>query len=91
MGALIRRYGKDESAKRAETFFAAAIVSQLGRHKPMDFLAIDVETGIFAVGADPLKACRLLRKRVPDAQVWLRRVGSRHLCHFGGHGLGGKP
>jgi hypothetical protein len=25
-----------------------------------------------------------LHDRVPDAQVWLRRVGSRHLRHFGG-------
>jgi hypothetical protein len=39
-----------------------------------------------------MRAADRLRKRVPDAQIWLVHVtlGYLHLF-FGGHGLRGKP
>jgi hypothetical protein len=33
-----------------------------------------------------MAACDRLRARVPDAQVWLRKVGSRFARRFGGRG-----
>jgi hypothetical protein len=48
------------------------------------FAAIDIESGEFAIDADELKACRKLRKRIPDAQIWMVRVGFRHVHRFGG-------
>ena len=43
------------------------------------FVAIDIETGAYEIEADELAACDRLRNRIPDAQIWLVRVGSPYL------------
>jgi hypothetical protein len=48
------------------------------------FLAIDIETGEYEIDANEMAACDRLEARVPDAQIWLRRVGSRFARRFGG-------
>ena len=48
------------------------------------FAAVDIETGAYEIAEDELKACDKLSDRVPDAQIWLVKVGSRHLHRFGG-------
>jgi hypothetical protein len=45
---------------------------------------IDIETSEYEVDADNLTACLRLRERIPDAQIYGRRVGSRYIHHFGG-------
>jgi len=47
------------------------------------FVAIDIETGAYEVDADELAASDRLLARIPDAQVWLKRIGSRYVRHFG--------
>jgi hypothetical protein len=48
------------------------------------FAAIDIETGTYENDVHELAACNKLSARIPDAQVWLVRVGSRYLHRFGG-------
>jgi hypothetical protein len=48
------------------------------------FAAIDIETGAYEIDEDELEACDKLSARVPHAQIWLVKVGSRHLHRFGG-------
>ena len=60
--------------------------------KPEDdgkLVAIDIESGAYEVDEDELTAFDRLRARVPQAQIWLVRVGSRYVHRFGGHGLRG--
>jgi hypothetical protein len=62
------------------------------RLKPEDdgkLVAIDIESGAYEVDEDELTAFDRLRARVPQAQIWLVRVGSRYVHRFGGHGLRG--
>lgn len=47
------------------------------------FAAIDIESGIYEIDADELKAGNRLRKRIPDAQIWMVRVGSRSVHRIG--------
>jgi hypothetical protein len=47
------------------------------------FVAIDIETGAYEIDSDELAASDRLLARVPDAQVWLRRIGSRYVRRFG--------
>src|SRR5581483_11934154 len=47
------------------------------------FVAIDIETGAYEVDADELAASDRLLTRVPNAQIWLRRIGTCHARHFG--------
>ena len=48
------------------------------------FAAIDIESGTYEIDVDELAACDKLSARIPAAQIWLVRVGSRFLHRFGG-------
>ena len=50
-------------------------------------VAIDVESGDYAIGDTVSAASKRLRKRLPDADVWSVRVGYRTLRNFGGRSL----
>jgi hypothetical protein len=47
------------------------------------FAAADIETGEYEIDADKLAASDRLAARIPSAQIWLRRVGSRYARRFG--------
>jgi hypothetical protein len=47
-------------------------------------VAIDIETGDFEVDKSEIVACDRLEARHPDAQIWIVRIGSRHVRRFGG-------
>ncbi len=84
MGATKRRYSKEEFARRGEAIFEEKIRTRLKGENPRDFLAIDIETGDYEIDKSEIAACDRLRERVQDAQIWLRKVGSRFKRRFGG-------
>jgi hypothetical protein len=84
MATAKRRYSKEEFARRGDAIYEKEIRPQLRAGDHDRFAAIDIETGEFAIDADELKACRKLRKRVPDAQIWMVRVGSPYVHRIGG-------
>lgn len=47
------------------------------------FVAIDVDSGDYAVGETALAAASELRTRRPNAENWLVRIGSRTLHRIG--------
>lgn len=47
-------------------------------------VAIDIETGDFEVDKSEMVACDRLEARHPEAQIWIVRIGSRHVRRFGG-------
>jgi hypothetical protein len=59
----------------------------LGPKDTGKFLAIDIETGEYEMAADEMKAGNQLRRRLPEAQIWMVRVGHRSVHRFGGHRL----
>ncbi len=79
------RYSEEEFARRGDEIYDREIVPKL---KPTDkgIVAIDIETGEYEIAADELTASNKLLTRRPEAQVWLRRIGSRYLYRFGHHG-----
>jgi len=86
MAGIRPRYSKEEFAKRGDALFDKAIRPHLKNEDDDDFVAIDIETGAYEIDADEMAACARLRARVPDAQIWIRRVGSRFAHRFGGAG-----
>jgi hypothetical protein len=84
------RYSKEEFARRGDAIYEAKVRPILKKKDDGKFAAIDIETGEYEIAAKELTACDRLEARLPDAQIWLMRIGSRYLCHFGGHGPGGK-
>ena len=86
MAAIKPRYSKEEFAKRGDAIFEKDIRPHLKNQDDNDFVAIDIETGAYEIDANEIAACDRLRVRVPQGQVWLRRVGSRFVRRFGGRG-----
>src|SRR5688500_6674255 len=87
MAAIKPRYSKAEFAKRGEAIFEKDIRPHLKDEDDDDFVAIDIETGAYEIDASEMAASHRLRARVPKAQTWLRRVGSRFAHSFGGRRL----
>ena len=84
MATTKRRHSKEEFARRGDAIYESEIRPQLKADDEGKFAAIDIESGTHAIDADELKACDKLRRRIPDAQIWMVRVGYRSVHRFGG-------
>lgn len=84
MASTKRRYSKEEFARRGDAIFQNEVHSRLKAENEGNFVAIDIESNAYEVDVDELEACARLRARVPDAQIWMVRVGSRFVHRFGG-------
>jgi hypothetical protein len=79
----------EEFARRGDAIYEKDILLNLTPRDVGKFVAIDIETGDYEIAADEMKAGDKLRGRLPDAQIWMVRVGytstrnfgGRHLCH----------
>jgi hypothetical protein len=76
------RYSKEEFARRGDAIYDRD-VRKLEKTERGKFVAIDIENGDFEIDADETAAADRLAARVPDAQIWVTRVGSRYARHFG--------
>jgi hypothetical protein len=65
------RYSKEEFARRGDAIYLKQVRSNLEADDVGKFAAIDIETGSYEIDAEELKACDKLRKRIPDAQIWM--------------------
>jgi hypothetical protein len=81
--ATIRRYSREEVARRGDEIYEREVLPRLGAEDEGKFALIDVETGDYEVDRDELAASDRLFIRHPDAQVWTRQVGSRYARRFG--------
>ena len=77
------RYSKEEFARRGDAVYEDSIRSLVEERNEGKFVAIDIETGAYEIDTDELVASDRLLARVPDAQVWLKRIGSRYVRRFG--------
>ena len=77
------RYSKEEFAQRGDEIYESQIRSQVETEHGK-IVAIDIETGAFEVDASEIAACDRVEARYPDAQIWIVRIGSRHVRRFGG-------
>ena len=72
-----RRHSKEEFARRGAAIYENDVRPQLKPTAKGKFVAIDIESGSYEIAADEMKAGNKLRKRIPEAQIWMVRVGSR--------------
>jgi hypothetical protein len=78
------RYSKEEFAQRGDALYESEVRAQVEEGNHGKIVAIDLETGAFEVDASEIAACDRLEARHPEAQVWMVRIGSRHVRRFGG-------
>lgn len=78
------RYSKEEFARRGDALYEKEILPRLTAKDVGKFLAIDIETGQYEIAADEMKAGNKLRRRLPEAQIWMVRIGYTSTRKFGG-------
>jgi hypothetical protein len=78
------RYSKEEFARRGDAIYEKDILPNLTAKDVGKFLAIDIETGQYEIAADEMKAGNKLRRRLPEAQIWMVRIGYTSTRRFGG-------
>ncbi len=81
------RRPRDKVARLGKEIYRRDIQRQVEADHIGEVVAIDVDSGDYALGANAIAASESLRNQRPDAQVWLMRVGHRTLYHFGGSSL----
>ena len=86
MAATKPHYSKEEFARRGEKIFERDIQPHLTPSQKGQFVVIDIDTGAYEIDPDELAASDRLLARIPTAQVWLRRAGSRYARRFGPRG-----
>ncbi len=84
MASTERRYSKEEFARRGDAIYDTDIRPHLKTEDEGKFVAIDIATGAYEIDEDELEAGKRLRARVPEAQIWIVRIGSRSVHRFGG-------
>ena len=82
-----RRFSKTEFAERGDAIYENVVRERLRPEEIGCFVAIDIESSDYEIDADELAACQRLRKRRPDAQIWIVRAGSPFVHRFGSGSL----
>ena len=77
------RSGGEEFAERGDAIYENDVRPHLSAGDDGKFAAIDIESGAYEIDTDELEACDRLRARVPHAQIWMVRIGSRYVHRFG--------
>jgi hypothetical protein len=69
---------------RGDEIYESQVRHQVEAGNHGKIVAIDIETGAFEVDTSEIVACTRLEAHHPDAQIWIVRVGYRHVRRFGG-------
>jgi hypothetical protein len=78
-----RRYSREEIARRGDEIYECEVLPRLSSSDQGKFALIDIETADYEIDQDEMAASDRLLARHPDAQVWMRQVGSRYARRFG--------
>ena len=81
------RRSREETARLGKEIYNRDIRSVVEADHHGEVVAIDVDSGSYALGKNAITASDGLREQYPEAQVWLMRVGYRTLRSFGGSSL----
>ncbi len=83
MGARQPRYSKKESARRGQEIYEESVRRLVEEGDNGKIVAIDIESGEFAVADDTVAASDQLLARCHEAQTWFVRIGHRAVHRFG--------
>jgi hypothetical protein len=76
------RYSREEFSRRGQEIYDRVIRPYLRPDDEDKFVAIDIESDTYEMDHNDYAAVDRLLKRLPDAQIWLMRVGHRAAYHM---------
>jgi hypothetical protein len=79
----LSRYSLDELARMGDEVYERDVLPRMTAEDTGRIVAIDVETGMYAVECDQLAAVHRILDAKPGAQVWVRRVGFSYVDRLG--------
>jgi hypothetical protein len=79
------RHSLDELALLGDELYDREVLPCTTEAQRGMYVAIDVDTGTFAMDANQLAAADQVRVHNPKAQLWFRRVGQHYVHRIGGH------
>ena len=83
-----RRRPREETARLGDEIYRRDVKRQVEADHDGEYVAIDVDTGNWAIAGSELAASDSLRAQCPDAiDVWLLRVGYSAVASIGGGSL----
>ena len=83
-----KRRIKEETARLGDEIYRRDVKSQVEASHDGEYVAIDVDSGLWAVAESELAASDGLLAQCPNAvDVWLLRVGYRAVASIGGGAL----
>jgi hypothetical protein len=77
------KYPIEEIARRGDEIYDRSIRAEVEGKCDGQVVAIDVDTGRYALGEMGWVAAEPLLSQNPDAQIWIVRVGDRAYHRFG--------
>lgn len=83
MSAQQPRYSAEEIARRGDSLYEQHVRVQVETENRGKIVAIDIDTGAFAVADTALAASKCLLAQRPEAEIWLVRIGSPSLHRIG--------
>ena len=84
MATRFPRYTSEDFARRGTDLYEKNIRVLVERENRGRILAIDIETGDYALGDDGIEAAEPLIAKNPNAQIWSLRIGHIAVDRFGG-------
>jgi 23S rRNA maturation mini-RNase III len=77
------RYSPEELARMGDAIYERDILPHMTPEDTGHIVAIDVESGAYAVDQGQLAAVHRILDGKADAQIWLRRVGFSYVDRLG--------
>jgi hypothetical protein len=78
-----RRYSREELARRGDEIYERDVLPRLAPTDDGKYALIDIESADYEIDRDETAASDRLLARHPDAQVWMRQIGSHYARRFG--------
>jgi hypothetical protein len=79
------RLSREEVARRGEEIYRTDIRGRVEVEENVGrIVSIDVETGVYEIGDDPVVTARRIQAIHPDAAIWTRRIGYNAVYAVGG-------
>src|SRR5207248_1181795 len=83
MDSVNPRHSIEEFVRRGDALYEQIRPKLVAKDKGK-FLAIDIETGEYEISVNEMRAGNKLRARLPEAQIWMVRIGYPAARSFGG-------
>jgi hypothetical protein len=79
------RFSQSEIAARGEALYERHIRDRVETEENIGkILSIDIETGDYAIGDDPMQTAGRLQTEHPGAAIWTKRIGYNAVYALGG-------